>query len=75
MLKDMDTRTAAAPAPREDFMNALKAFFRALRDPVSGLTHMVGAALAIAGLVLLLVESSSPAKPWHLVTFSIFGAP
>lgn len=55
-------------------MNTLKAFFSALRDPVSGLTHLVGAALAVAGLVLLLVESSSPAKPWHLVTFSIFGA-
>jgi len=48
-------------------------FFKALRDPVSGLTHLVGAALAAIGLVLLLMDSVAPAKPWHIVAFSIFG--
>jgi len=49
-------------------------WLKQLRDPVSGLTHLAGAVLAVVGLVLLLVKASSPAKPWHLVTFSIFGA-
>jgi len=44
-----------------------------LRDPVSGLTHLIGAALAIVGTVLLIVRVANPALPWHLVTFSIFG--
>ena len=44
-----------------------------LRDPVSGLTHCIGAALAVIGLVLLIYKSCNPVKPWHLVTFSVFG--
>lgn len=44
-----------------------------LRDPVSGLTHCIGAALAVLGTVLLVMRSVSPAMPWHIVTFSIFG--
>lgn len=49
-------------------------WIRSLRDPVSGLTHLAGAGLAVAGLVLLLVESCAPARPWHIVAFSLFGA-
>jgi len=45
-----------------------------LRDPVSGLTHFIGAILAVVGLVLLIYKSVDPVKPWHLVTFSVFGA-
>lgn len=44
-----------------------------LRDPISGLTHCIGAALAVLGTVLLIMRSVSPAMPWHIVTFSIFG--
>lgn len=44
-----------------------------LRDPVSGLTHCIAAALAVLGTVLLIVRSVNPALPWHIVTFSIFG--
>lgn len=44
-----------------------------LRDPMSGLTHCLGALLAVVGLALLLAESISPVKPWHIVTFSVFG--
>ncbi|WP_319583354.1 hemolysin III family protein [uncultured Pseudodesulfovibrio sp.] len=44
-----------------------------LRDPVSGLTHCIAAALAVIGTVLLIVRAASPALPWHIVTFSIFG--
>lgn len=44
-----------------------------LRDPVSGLTHCIAAALAVLGTILLIDRVASPALPWHIVTFSIFG--
>jgi hemolysin III len=44
-----------------------------LRDPMSGLTHCIGAVLAVAALVLLICESVNPVKPWHIVSFSVFG--
>ena len=40
---------------------------------MSGLTHCIGAVLAVAGLVLLICESVNPVKPWHVVSFSVFG--
>ena len=43
------------------------------RDPVSGLTHMIAALLAVLATALLILRSVSPAMPWHIVTFSIFG--
>jgi len=43
-----------------------------LREPFSGLSHLGGALLSIAGLVLLLILSWG--KPWHLTSFSIYGA-
>jgi hemolysin III len=46
---------------------------RSLRDPVSGLTHCIAAALAVLGTVLLIVRAASPVMPWHIVAFSIFG--
>jgi hemolysin III len=45
-----------------------------LREPISGLTHCVGAILSIIGLIILICNSLNPVKPWHLVTFSVFGA-
>ena len=45
-----------------------------LREPLNGLTHCVGAVLAVVGLILLISQSLDPLKPWHLVTFSVFGA-
>ena len=45
----------------------------AFRDPVSGLTHMIAALLAVLATVLLILRVVSPAMPWHIVTFSIFG--
>jgi len=47
--------------------------FNGLRDPMSGLTHCIGALLAVFGTVLLVLRSVSPILPWHIVTFSIFG--
>ncbi|MCP3921929.1 MAG: hemolysin III family protein [Desulfobacterales bacterium] len=49
-------------------------FIRKFNDPMSGLTHFIGALLAITGTVLLIVKACYPVKPIHIVTFSIFGA-
>jgi len=47
--------------------------FKPLREPVIGLTHCFGAALAIAALVLLIVKASLYATPWHIISYSIYG--
>lgn len=42
-------------------------------DLFSALSHLAGVLLSIAGLVILLVAGASR-TPWHVVSFSIFGA-
>lgn len=44
-----------------------------VRDPMSGLTHFIGFCLAIAGLILLVLDSVDPVRTMHVVTFSVFG--
>jgi hemolysin III len=44
-----------------------------VRDLVSGLTHCVGAALSLVGLVLLIVFSAIYGTAYHVVSFTIFG--
>lgn len=44
------------------------------KDPMSGLTHFIGALLSIAALVLLLIRKSLPLSTSHVVSFSIFGS-
>ncbi len=48
--------------------------FQKFRDPVSGLTHLFGVLISIVGLIVLLMYSITQKSPWHIVTFSIFGA-
>ncbi len=48
--------------------------FRSLREPVNGLTHCIGAVLAVVGTIVLIVRVASPAMPWHIATFAVFGA-
>ncbi len=38
------------------------------------LTHLIGAAVALAGLVILVVFASLEGNPWKIVSFSIYGA-
>lgn len=38
------------------------------------ITHLVGATLALAGLVVLVVFASLKGDPWKIVSFSIYGA-
>ncbi len=46
--------------------------FSKLKDPISGFTHFIGIGLAAFGMVLLILESSDPVKPWHIATFCVF---
>lgn len=45
-----------------------------LRDPMSGFLHFVAALLSVPALVILITRAANPAKPWHLVSFAVFGA-
>jgi len=37
------------------------------------LTHLIGAAMALAGMVILIVFASIKGDPWKIVSFSIYG--
>ena len=39
----------------------------------NGISHLVGATLALAGLVVLVVFASLQGDPWKIVSFSIYG--
>lgn len=45
-----------------------------LKDPVSGLTHLLGAILSVVALILLVYYAVLDGTVWHIVSFSIFGA-
>jgi len=40
----------------------------------NAITHGIGALLSVAGLVLLIVFSSTKGTAWHVVSFTIYGA-
>lgn len=42
-----------------------------LKDPFCGVSHGIGALLAIAGLVFLIIESHG--DPWRITSFAIYG--
>ena len=43
------------------------------KDIVSALLHIFGLGLSIAGTVLLIIKGTAY-SPWHVVSYSIFGA-
>ena len=45
-----------------------------IKEPFSAISHALGAVFAIVALILLIQESVNPIKPWHIVSFSIFGS-
>jgi hemolysin III len=45
-----------------------------LREPVNGLTHLVGAVLSVVGLIILLTIAIENRSARQIVGFSIFGA-
>lgn len=44
-----------------------------MREPVSGLTHLIGAVLSALGVVLMIYYAVQIGTIWHIVSFSIFG--
>ena len=42
-----------------------------IREPFCGVSHLLGIVLSLAGLVVLLVLSQG--RPWHVVSFAIYG--
>lgn len=44
-----------------------------MREPISGLTHLIGAILSAVGLVQLIYLAVKYGSVWHVVSFSIFG--
>lgn len=42
-------------------------------DVVSGLTHVAGAILSLAGLIALVYVAATYGSIWHVVSFSVFG--
>ncbi|MBR3697878.1 MAG: hemolysin III family protein [Clostridia bacterium] len=44
-----------------------------LREPLSGLTHCIGASLSLIGLVILIVFSSIWGNAYHVISFTLFG--
>ncbi len=46
---------------------------RYIREPVNGITHGIGALLALVGLVLMVYDAATSGTVSHIVAFSIFG--
>lgn len=44
---------------------------RGLREPFSAISHIVGAGLSVAAMVILIILSHG--RPWHVVSFSLYG--
>ncbi|MCU0575899.1 MAG: hemolysin III family protein [Desulfobacterota bacterium] len=44
-----------------------------IREPMSGLTHCIGALFSAAGACLLFNEALNPFRPWHLTGYTVFG--
>lgn len=42
-----------------------------MKDPFSGLSHLVGAILSLVGLIVLV--NVAWGKPWHLTSFAVYG--
>ena len=48
--------------------------FNTKEELINAITHGIGAFLAVAALVILVVLSSMEGTPWHVVGFTIFGS-
>ena len=43
-------------------------------ERLNSITHLIGASLALAGLVVLVVYAGLKGDPWKIVSFSVYGA-
>jgi hemolysin III len=44
-----------------------------LREPMNGFTHFIGIIFVVLATILLIEISLSPNRPYHLISFSVFG--
>ena len=51
----------------------MRKLIRYIREPVNGITHGVGALLAVAGLILLLYKAIAAESVSKIVAFAVFG--
>jgi hemolysin III len=58
--------TAVRELDQDDHMDREEKF--------NSISHLIGATLALAGLVVLVVSASMKGDPWRIVSFSIYGA-
>jgi hemolysin III len=42
-------------------------------ERINTITHLIGAALALAGVVILVVKASLQGDPWKIISFSVYG--
>jgi len=42
-------------------------------ERLNSISHLIGASLALAGLVVLVVHASQKGDPWRIVSFSVYG--
>lgn len=54
-------------------MNRIKAVLSKMREPVNSLTHLIGALLALVGMILLLYHAITSGRILHIIAFAIFG--
>ncbi len=43
-------------------------------ERLNSISHLIGASLALAGLLVLVVHASQKGDPWRIVSFSVYGA-
>ena len=43
-------------------------------ERINSISHLIGAALALAGFVVLVVRAALKGDPWKIVSFSIYGS-
>ena len=55
-------------------MNVLSKRFSYSEELANAISHLIGAILAIAGLVLMVVYSAINGSAWHVVSTTIFGS-
>ncbi len=51
----------------------MKSLFLCLKEPINGCTHILGAALALIGTIVLVYQAAVKATVWHIVSFAIYG--
>ena len=42
-------------------------------ERLNSISHLIGASLALAGLVLLVIHAAAKGDPWKIVSFSVYG--